>query len=436
MKHPKALYLLFFTEMWERFSYYGMRALLTIFLVTSVSEGGFGWNAKDAGQLYGIYTGLAYVTPLLGGYLADRFLGSQYAVLIGATIMALGHGSLALTGVPFFYLGISLLIIGNGFFKPNISSMVGQLYPEGSPLKDAAYTIFYMGINIGAFCGTLICGYLGERIGWHYGFGAAGIFMTMGLINFAFNRKILGDIGKINRASRIENRESNIKLSKFEKDRIVVILVLSFFSIVFWMAFEQAGSSISLFALNYTDRYIPFFDFTVPASWLQSLNALFVIILAPVFSKLWVILAERKMSISNPNKFAIALLILALGFGVLVIGSLNIPQSATTASQSMLWIVGAILLHTIGELCLSPVGLSSVNKLAPLKMTSLMFGAWFFASAIGNYLSGAVGGLIEEISKQQSMATFFMITVIFALLASAIMFLISGKLKKMMHGVE
>jgi POT family proton-dependent oligopeptide transporter len=436
-KHPKALYLLFFTEMWERFSYYGMRALLTIYLVSEATKGGLGWTAKEAGQLYGLYTGLAYVTPLIGGYLADKFLGNQRAILIGAIVMALGHGALALQGLEFFYFGLSLLIIGNGFFKPNISSMVGQLYPPGSPLKDSAYTIFYMGINIGAFFGTLLCGYLGENVGWHYGFGSAGIFMTLGAIVFYFGKSVLGEIGK---APKTENLKSDAivtePLSNIEKDRIWVIVILSFFSILFWMAFEQAGSSISLFALNYTDRYIDWIDFMIPASWVQALNALFVITLAPVMSSLWIKLNERKRSPSSPLKFAFALLILALGFLVIVVGSLQIPQNDTNASVSIFYIVFAILLHTIGELCLSPVGLSSVNKLAPSKMISVMFGVWFFASAMGNYLSGAVGGLIEEISKEWSMSGFFLLTTVIALTASAILFMFSGKLKKMMHGVE
>lgn len=435
--HPPALYLLFFTEMWERFSYYGMRALLTIFLVTNVSDGGFGWSAAEAGQLYGFYTGLAYITPLLGGYLADKFLGNQNGVLIGATLMALGHGSLALPGVGFFYFGLVLLVLGNGFFKPNISSMVGKLYPEGSSLKDSAYTIFYMGINIGAFFGTLLCGYLGEKIGWHYGFGTAGVFMLFGLIIFYFGRTILANVGT--RKSIILNNNENKstqELTNIEKDRMTVLLILAFFCIVFWMAFEQAGSSMSIFALNYTDRYLPMIDFTIPASWFQSLNPLFVIFLAPIISNIWIWRARIGKNISNVHKFVIALGILSLGFLVMVIASLSISKSDSSAQVSMFFLVGSILLQTIAELCISPVGLSTVNKLAPQRQMSMMFGIWFFATAIGNYISGALGGLIENFSKAYSMSGFFLITCVFASIAALTLGLFSKKIIRLMHNIE
>lgn len=434
--HPSALYLLFFTEMWERFSYYGMRALLTIFLVTKVSDGGFGWSAEEAGQLYGFYTGFAYITPLLGGYLADKFLGNQYAVLIGASLMALGHGCLALNGIGFFYLGLGLLILGNGFFKPNISSMVGQLYKDDSPLKDAAYTIFYMGINIGAFFGTLLCGYLGEKIGWDYGFGAAGVFMVLGLLIFYFGRPMLGDIGT-RKFLLVENaqKSQNQVLTVVEKDRISVLFILAVFCIVFWMAFEQAGSSMSIFALNYTERYISYFDFTVPASWFQSLNPLFVIVLAPIISNIWVWRANLGKNISNVHKFVIALVVLSLGFLVMVVAGLSISKSDTSAHVSMFFLTFSILLQTIAELCISPVGLSTVNKLAPQRLMSLMFGIWFFATSIGNYISGAFGGLIENMSKTYSMSVFFLFTCLIALLSALILGLFSKKILKMMHGI-
>lgn len=418
--------------MWERFSYYGMRALLTIYLITKVTDGGLGWTASEAGQLYGIYTGLAYITPLFGGYLADKLLGNQYAVLLGAFLMAVGHGALAIEDSSFFYLGLGLLILGNGFFKPNISSMVGQLYPEGSPLKDSAYTIFYMGINIGAFFGTLLCGYLGEKVGWHYGFGAAGVFMVLGLIVFYFGRRMLGEIGtrKLIRQNTLHKAEKKA-LTFIELDRIKVILILAVFSIVFWMAFEQAGSSMSIFALNYTNRYISFIDFTIPASWFQSLNPLFVIFLAPVLSSIWS--AKFGKKIATVYKFVIALVILSLGFLVMVIASLSISKSGTSAQVSMLFLTGSILLQTIAELCISPVGLSTVNKLAPQRLMSMLFGIWFLASATGNYISGAVGGLIENISQSYSMSFFFLITTLFAAFAAVILLLLSKKIIKMMH---
>ncbi|MGV3541035.1 MAG: peptide MFS transporter [Rufibacter sp.] len=435
LRHPKTLYLLFFTEMWERFSYYGMRALLTLYLISEISAGGLGWTSAEAGQLYGAYTGLVYVTPLIGGFLADRYLGYRYAVLIGGLLMALGHGALAIEAMPAFYLGLGLLVIGNGFFKPNISSMVGQLYPDGSKLKDSAYTIFYMGINLGAFFGALVCGWLGEKVGWHWGFGAAGVGMVFGLILFYFGQGALGNIG-LKPAPKTKSDIPAEPLTKIEKDRLAVILVLSFFSILFWLAFEQAGSSMNIFAYKYTDRTLDFMDFEVPATWFQSVNAFFIFTLAPFFSLLWVKLGKKNIDPAGPYKFAIGLLLLSLGFAVLVFGSLSIPQGAETAGVSMVWLILAYLLHTMGELCLSPVGLSFVNKLSPLRLVGVMFGVWFLASAAGNYIGGALAGMIDEIAKTQSMSNFFLIFVGIAAAASFVLFLFSRKLVKLMHGVK
>lgn len=434
--HPPALYLLFFTEMWERFSFYGMRALLILYAITEVSRGGLGWSSADAGQLYGTYTGLVYVTPIIGGYLADKLLGFRYAVLIGGLLMALGHASLAIEDMSAFYLGLGLLVLGNGLFKPNISSMVGQLYPEGSPLKDSAYTIFYMGINIGAFLGVLVCGYLGEQINWHYGFGAAGVGMVIGLVIFYFGQNMLGDIGlkpiKILQKDKIAREP----LTKVEKERLYVIFTLSFFSILFWLSFEQAGSSMNIFAYKFTDRYIGFLDFEIPASWFQSVNALFIFTLAPLFSILWVKLSKNNMNPIGPLKFAFGLLFLSLGFVALVIGAQQIPQGAESASVGMIWLVLAYLLHTMGELCLSPVGLSYVNKLSPRFLLGLMFGIWFMANAIGYYIGGALAGLIDQMAQEKTMSEFFMIFVIISFVSCVLLFLLSPILKKWMHGVH
>ncbi|MCC9168311.1 peptide MFS transporter [Pontibacter harenae] len=436
-KHPKALYLLFFTEMWERFSYYGMRALLMLYLISEVPAGGLGWTSGEAGDLYGLYTGMVYITPLLGGYLADKFLGFRSAVLIGGVLMALGHGALAIEALPFFYTGLGLLVIGNGFFKPNISSMVGQLYPDGSTLKDSGYTIFYMGINLGAFLGALICGWLGETIGWHWGFGAAGVGMVIGLIVFYFGQGMLGTIGlKPAPKDKSATATPSEPLTKVERDRLSVVIVLSFFSILFWLAFEQAGSSMNIFAYRFTDRTIEAFNFEVPATWFQSVNSFFIFTLAPLFSMLWVGLGKRNMNPAGPYKFAIGLMLLAAGFAVLVIGSLSIPKGAESAGVSMLWLVLAYLLHTMGELCLSPVGLSFVNKLSPLRLVGIMFGVWFAASAIGNYVGGALAGMIDEMARTQSMSNFFLIFVGIAAASSIILFLFSRKLVKLMHGIH
>lgn len=426
-KHPKALYLLFFTEMWERFSYYGMRALLVLYLISEVSKGGLGWSSAQAGQLYGLYTAFVYITPLIGGYLADKFLGFRYAVMIGAALMAFGHGALAIDSLASFYLGLILLVIGNGFFKPNISSMVGQLYPKNSPLKDAAYTIFYMGINIGAFLGILICGYLGEKIGWHYGFGAASIGMISGLLLFYSLQTLLGNVGL-----KPQKLKKSIKTKKVltirEKKRLIVLMILAFFSIVFWLAFEQAGSSMNIFALKYTNREI--LNFEIPASWLQTLNPLFIIILAPLVSILWIKLEKLNQVPNGAMKFSLGLLLLSLGFVMLVIGAINIPQGAETASVSMIWLISAIFLHTTGELCLSPVGLSYVNKLSPKHLMGMMFGAWFLAVAVGNYIGGLLFGMIDNIIKTQSLSNFFLIFVAITLTASVLLFVLSFKLEQ------
>jgi proton-dependent oligopeptide transporter, POT family len=370
---------------------------------------------------------------LLGVFIADKFWGQQNAAQVGAIFTALGHGCLAINSMTFFYVGLGFLVIGSGFFKPNISSLVGQLYPEGSPLKDSAYTIFYMGINIGSIFGILICGYLGENIGWHYGFGAAGVGMLLGLLIFISQKKLLGNVGTLQKR-KTENLKTNKAdvLTKIDKNRISVICILSLFSTIFWMSFEQAGSSMAIFAINYTDRFL--FGYEIPSSWFQSLNPIFVVALAPLFSAFWVKLGDKNPS--NPMKFAFGLFFMAFGFVILALGSLNIPQGAKIADASMLFLVFSYLFQTIGELCLSPIGLSTVNKLAPPKYLSLMFGIWFLFTAIGNYLSGALGGKIEEFASHASMWFFFSITALVAALAGIVLCLFAKKLKTMMHGIS
>ena len=502
LKHPLALYVLFFTEMWERFSYYGMRALLVLYLVTEVAGGGLGWTRSDATHLYGWYTGLVYITPILGGILADKYLGFKKAIIIGGILMTLGHISLAFEMLPTFYMGLILLIFGNGFFKPNISSVVGQLYPDGSPLKDSAYTIFYMGINTGAFLGTLLCGYLGENVGWHYGFGAAGVFMAFGLAQFYFAKNILGNIGNAPKVlGKAEIDIQKAPLTIVERQRLIVVLVFAFFTIFFWLAFEQAGSSMNIFAYDYTDRTLDdafsigmfkgfsivlallpivlliwlFFQMynkigksyplailsmflsvavlsvamiwilkeqwystalEIPASWFQSFNAFFIITLAPLFSLVWLKLAKTKFNPSGPIKFALGLIFLGLGFLVLVVGASIIPSGATTATVSMWYLTAAYLLHTIGELCLSPVGLSLVNKLSPKKLLGIMFGIWFGATALANYAGGAIAGFMDKVSADSSLGDFFMIFVVSSIGAAIVLLLLSPWLKRWMHGVE
>jgi len=333
-----------------------------------------------------------------------------------------------------FYLGLILLVLGNGFFKPNIASMVGQLYPEGSPLKDSGYTIFYMGINIGAFLGILICGYLGEKVGWHYGFGAACVGMIFGLILFASLQFMLGEVGL--KPTKVQTNMETKPLTQYDKQRLYAVGVLAFFSMLFWLAFEQAGSSMNIFALKYTDRQLDWFNFEIPASWFLMINPFFIFLLAPLFSMLWLELDKMNKNPNGPLKFVAGLFFLGLGFFALVIGATNIPQGAQSASVSMIWLMLAFFLHTMGELCLSPMGLSYVNKLSPKHLMGVMFGAWFLAAAVGNYIGGILFGMIDEIVQTQSISTFFLIFLGIAWGAAILLLMLSFKLKDWMHGVK
>ncbi len=505
--HPPALFILFFTEMWERFSYYGMRALLVLFLTSSLLDGGWQWDRKDALQLYGIYTGLVYITPILGGLIADKLLGYRKAVMLGALIMTIGHASMALESATFFYIGLTCLIIGNGLFKPNISSIVGQLYTNHPEKKDGAYTIFYMGINAGAFLGILLCGYIGEKVDWSYGFGLAGVFMLFGLLQFSFAQKIFGNIGLTPKrkaeADRVEAltvdpdaKKEVVVPAHVNRDRIIVISIFAFFTIFFWWAFEQAGGSMTIFADDYTNRslsgssavtfkwantiltVVPMIILTVvlanlfkktfakyslsniflgtsfviiwgiviwmlirefkadatevPASWFGILNSFFIIAFAPLFSKIW----ETRYNPSGPVKFAIGLFLVGLGFAILAYGSYGIEQGAKTAAVSMAWLILAYLFHTLGELCVSPVGLSYVSKLAPVKLVGLMFGIWFVANFIANLMAGITGSYIDAITEKYSISVFFLIFTIIPIAAGIVMLALNGFMKKRMHGVE
>ena len=506
--HPLGLFVLFFTEMWERFSYYGMRALFVLYLTSQIAEGGPAWDRSSANMLYAFYTGLVYLTPILGGFIADKYWGFKKSVVIGGLIMTLGHGVLALEPITAFYAGCILIVIGNGLFKPNISSMVGELYPEGAAsagLKDAGYTIFYMGINTGSFIGTLLCGYIGEKVGWHYGFGLAGIFMLIGTLQFHFIRKFFGHIGEPPERFAVDQEIKVVEkapLTKVEKDRLIVIGILSFFTIFFWFAFEQAGSSMNLFARDYTERHLAspvaanafkfinaiisllpaciiawllynlikkigrkypvsiaiitigilaiwalvmwmlFREFTaekteVTTSWFQTLNALFIVMFAPLFSWIW-----KKLSTSekyNPSpaiKFASSFIFVAIGFLALVIGSSQIPQGAMTANVSMIWLVLAFLFHTLGELSISPVGLSYVSKLAPKRLAGFMFGLWFFCTFLGNFLAGFTASFMDKISASTSMSGFFTIFVVIPLAVAIIILILNKYMNKKMHGVK
>lgn len=660
--HPAGLFVLFFTEMWERFSFYGMRALLVMFLVSSLGIGGWDWPRENALSLYGTYLALLYLTPIIGGQLADKYLGYRKAIIIGALIMTFGHASMAIETPFFLYLGLFLLVIGTGFFKPNMTSFISVLYKDHPEKKDGAYTIFYMGVNAGAFLGIMLCGYLGETVGWSWGFGLAGIFMLLGLLQFTLAQGIFGKVGtappktnekiiaddqqeiedKLNPFTLLDkiimvlvalgglvwiindplSKITNVNLLKFgdtdfsnatiiislslfifllvsrvvrfgkvTRDRMLAVMMIAFFIIFFWASFEQAGGSMSIFAKDYTNRvlsgnhalifnivdiiitvvpvaiisYVLFLlfkktyknyfasnlvlgfsfliiwgliiwkiyanfntysyeisyptyeiveagedgeeskktvtvnsvnipgadaviteqttviraleDFTagqtlhiidldkkgnnfimveeakafgikesieakiiskkeneieIPATWFLILNSLFIIALAPIFSKWW----ESKFNPSLAGKYAIGLFLLGIGFAFLAFGAKEIPQGAKTASVSFVWLILAYLFHTMGELCVQPVGLSYVSKLVPARMIAFMFGVWYLALAIGNKTSGVLGQRIDAITERYDISTFFLIFTVIPFIIGIIALLMSGTLKKLMHGVK
>lgn len=441
--HPKGLFLLFGTEMWERFGYYGMRAILVLYLVAITQEGGFGWSNADALSLYGTFTMAVYITPLFGGWLADNIIGQRKAIIIGGLLMAAGHFTM---GVPHamlggqeenvFYIGLALLCLGNGLFKPNISTMVGDLYQEGDQRRDGAFTIFYMGINIGGALGPLVAGYVASSMGWQYGFIAAGIGMVISVaMQMALSNKYLGDIG-VQPAAKLAQQQSTSgtkePLTKVEMDRIKVIFTMSVFSIIFWMGFEQAGGLMNLFANDYTNRVL--MGFEIPASWFQSLNSLFIIIFAPMVAVVWLKLDKREPN--SPVKFAIALVFLALGFLTMVL-ALATQGQGEHLQISMMWLVLFYLFHTLGELCLSPIGLSMVSKLAPLRLASLLMGIWFLCTAIANKIAGFVGSYLGEGEEALGNAMGIFIGLgATALISAVAMYLLSDRLVIWMHGAE
>lgn len=457
--HPRGLATLFFTEMWERFSYYGMRAILVLALVDAVAHGGMGLNDQNATAIYGLYTAGIYVLSLAGGWLADRILGQQRATLIGGMIIALGHFTMAVPHTITFYLGMLFIALGSGLFKPTISTMVGQLYSRDTRARrDAGFSVFYMGINVGALIGQIVCGYLGERIGWHYGFGAAGVFMLLGLVQFRITRHHLGDAGILNAADkpdaallrrtgvvlasallvllviitsvmerwwifdaiRVAENASGViaiitfgyfiylfyagRLTAHELKRVALILIMVAGSILFWSGFEQAGSSFNLFAERYTDRFISGWE--MPASWLQSVNSFFIITLAPVFASLWLRLGARQMDPSIPVKFGLGLIQLGLGFLVLYFASRFVVLGDKVSPG---WLVTTYLLHSTGELCLSPVGLSEVSRLAPKRYAAQLMGTWFMSIAMGNALGGLIAGHLGSDAVNEMPYRFLMV---------------------------
>lgn len=422
--HPKGLYLLFAVEAWERFSYYGMRALLMLYMVNALN-----FSKENAGTIYGSYTSLVYLTPLIGGYLADRYIGQRRSIIIGGLLMAFGHFAMAFPPLPFFFSALALIAIGNGFFKPNISTIVGQLYTPDDPRRDGAFTIFYMGINLGAFFSPLICGTLGQEVGWHYGFAAAGVGMLAGLgLYVALGRKVLGELG-MRPVPRPAKGEVQTPLTSKERKQVIAIFIFTFFSVFFWAAFEQAGSSLTLFADGETDLTFPLLGIPFPSSWFQSVNPLLIFLLAPLFSRLWIDLARAGREPSSPIKFVAGLGLLAIGFVVMVAGAYVYKVSGPV---SVFWLIGAYALHTLGELCLSPVGLSLVTKLAPLKFVSVLMGIWLASSSLANFLGGTFAGNYDAIDHP----LFFAIPAATAGGAALVLLVFSKPLKRLMGGVH
>ena len=567
--HPAGLFVLFFTEMWERFSYYGMRALLVMFFTASLMDEGWGWPREYAYAIFGTYTSLVYLSTLIGGYFADKIIGYRYAVVIGALLMTLGHGSMALETPFFIYTGLTLLVFGSGFFKPNMTSIISQMYKGRDDQKDGAYTIFYMGVNAGAFLGILLCGYLGEKIGWRWGFGLAGIFMFFGLLQFWLAQNIFGDIGKkpikteaVSETHSADepklNPFTNIQLTligvasvlglawilndpvskisegaynlfdfqmfgtsgsnaaiitalllfvlllviriprydKITRDRMLAVMFFAFITIFFWAIFEQAPSSLTIFAKDYTQRILEgnaadifkvvnslmtiiplgiitwvlilLFNKTfakyalsniilalsfviiwaisiwmlnaefekeiaeVPASWFGVLNSLFIIAFAPLFSKWW----GSKYNPTANMKYAIGMVLLGIGMACVAIGAADIPVGAETASVSMIWLILVYFFHTMGELCVSPVALSYVSKLVPGRMIAMMFSIWSLAVAIGMKLAGVFGEASEGIAEAHGLSYFFWILTAVAVGLGVFSAFMQPVVKKLMHGIR
>jgi proton-dependent oligopeptide transporter, POT family len=489
--HPKGLYVLFFTEMWERFSYYGMRALLTLYLTAELVTGGFGMDEGESLKIYALFTGLVYLTPLIGGWFADKVIGQRKSIFIGGFTMAIGQFLLAASAVPafsqdeasrllLFYIGLGVLILGNGFFKPNISTIVGDLYDNDDPRKDGGFTIFYMGINIGAFLSPFIAGTLGENVGWPYGFMAAGTGMIVGVIWFYVQMHKLGNLGlppgaaKKGLTNLIARDWRDILLytvvnlgvvvgtllfwgavsitiqtvliwiigiggggllfysifkgttGTTEWTRVIVILVLAFFNIVFWAGFEQAGGTFNLFARDNTNRLL--FDWLIPATWFQNINPIAIVTLAPLFSILWIKLSKAKLNPRTPVKFALAMFFGALAFYLMTIASNNAEGGHLV---NPMWLVIVYVLLTIGELLLSPIGLSMVTKLSPAKIVSIMMGVWMASFALGNYMAGMLKSILENYDFElYPFITYLMLGSGVALL------LLSPVLNKFMKGIH
>ncbi len=493
--HPVGLRTLFLTEMWERFSFYGIRPLLILFMSAALLDGGFGFERSQASAIVGIYAASVYLSSLPGGWIADHWLGLRRAISIGALLITLGHLSIGLSGFAgqgrpgksVFFLGLVLIVIGTGLLKPNISAIVGDLYPESGARRDAGFSIFYMGINTGAMLGQLATGLLGEKIGWHWGFGIAGFGMFLGLLSFRyFAPRTLGDLGldivrdpdPVVQAARERKVKMTVAglvtvlaavflagaagmfafdaqrigesffvvllgiaviffgyvflfggLSRTEMKRVLVIMVLFIFASIFWAAFEQAPTSLNLFARDFTDRTI--FGWEMPALWFQSINSFFIIILAPVAGAVWVALSKGPGDLSSPSKFTLGLLFAGIGFALMIPAANKVVAANGALLVSPWWLTASYFFQTIGELSLSPVGLSSMTKLSPRKFLGQMMGIWFLAAAIGNLIAGLVGGRVDP-EKLDQMPQLFTMTAVFLFVSAAILALMIIPIRRMM----
>lgn len=438
--HPRGLATLFFTEMWERFSYYGMRAFLILYITTPVSEGGLGFGVDRAGSIYGLYTGSVWFVTIGGGLLADWLLGQYRSALIGGILIAAGHFTLAFPSLPFFYAGLVLIVLGTGMLKPNVSTMVGSLYDAQDSRRDAGFSIFYMGINLGAVIGPLVAGYLAQRVDWHAGFACAGVGMTFGLIQYMFGRKHL--MPALNRLAKESAKSAEAAsagaplFTPAEWKRLIAVVVFFAFASVFWAGYEQAGSTLNLFADRYTRLSI--FGYSFPSSWFQSVPSFYVIVLAPIFAWLWVRLGPREPS--SPAKFTIGLVCVGLSFLLLMIPGAAIDHNGGAVRVSPWWLVVVYLLQEFGELSLSPVGLSLVTKLAPRRIVGLMMGVWFLSIAFGNVIAGYLTGFFPDPNAPGrtalTLATLFGWVGVAALAAAFILFLLIKPVRKLMGGVH
>ncbi|MDO8680823.1 MAG: peptide MFS transporter [Acidobacteriota bacterium] len=478
--HPRGLSTLFFTEMWERFSYYGMRALLLLYMTAPIAAGGLGFDAAQGGAIYGLYTSMVYLATLPGGWIADRLIGQRRAVLSGGILIASGHFSMAVPSMATFYLGLFLIVIGTGLLKGNVSVIVGQLYGPADIRRDAGFSIFYMGINLGAFIAPLVCGYLGQQISWHMGFAAAGVGMLIGVVQYVMGSKNLGEAGmhpapaaSPEAAARVK-RQAQIWGAVFvglllvigvggytgmvpitatqvadaagvfllvvivgffgwlfmssgwtreERNRLYVIGVLFLAASLFWSVFEQAGSTLNLFADRNTNNEV--LGHAYPSSWFQSVNSLFIFALAPVFAWIWIRLASQGREPSSPAKFAFGLVFVGLGFAILIIPARMAEQGALVSPT---WLIATYFLHTVGELVLSPVGLSAMTTLAPARIAGLMMGVWFLATSVGNFIGGRVAGFYEAFA----LPTLFGAVAGFAIVAGLILFALVPSMRKLM----